>query len=54
MGLNHWGYFIFIDTFSAVQEEFNLHLAVFVQPSPLAIGRVNQCFPGKAFVVGAQ
>ena len=41
-GLDHWGYFIFIDTFSTVQEDFDLRLYIFVHPGQLPGGAVSQ------------
>lgn len=38
-GLNHSGYFIFIDTFSTEQEDRDLHLFLFAHP-----GQLPDCF----------
>lgn len=43
-GLNHWGYFIFIDSFNSVQDDFDLHLFLFVHPGQLPVGVARQVF----------
>lgn len=43
-GLNRRGYFIFIDAFSGVQEDVDLHLLWFERPGRLLLDVVSQFF----------
>lgn len=43
-GSNYWGYFIFIDTFSTVQEDSDLHVFLFVHLGQLPVDALNLSF----------